>query len=118
MPKQTKADLLDAIKAANGTELAEADYTAKELELLLELAGDPAKKTEFDAQLAALKGRTSPPLPDKPKTASVMVAPAIAAYGGEFTDPESGVTIGQAPVEAPLTAFVREKLRADELVEG
>lgn len=56
-----KKDTVAAIKAANGTELNEADYTQDELDALLALAqGRDDKRKEFDEQAKALKGSPKP----------------------------------------------------------
>ncbi|MFD1734885.1 hypothetical protein ACFSC4_31375 [Deinococcus malanensis] len=121
-----KQDTVNDIKAANGAELNPDEYTQKELDTLLALAQDgDARRTEFDTQAASLKGSTRPSNTNttttEPKApagkVSVRVNDTIAAYGGEFTDPDNGQVIGKEAVSVPFTAFVREKLRSDELVE-
>lgn len=128
-----KQDTADQIKAANGTDLNPEDYTQKELDALLELAkGGDATRTRFDELAASVKGTTRPSNQNdttgtsatstastpKVKTISVRVNDEIAAYGGEFTDPDTRAVIGKEAVSVPHSAFVREKLRSDEIVEA
>ena len=49
---------------------------------------------------------------------TVKVSAAIAELGGEFTDPDSKATIGKEGVSVPHTAFVKEKIRSEEIVEA
>ena len=123
------------LKAANGADLNPEDYTQKELDALLELAkGGDATRAQFDELAASVKGSArpsnqndatgtgagTPPAASTPKvkTVSVRVNDAIAAYGGEFTDPDTRAVIGKNAVSVPHSAFVREKLRSDEIVEA
>lgn len=114
-----KADLIAEIQAANKAQVPEA-LTVKQLEELLPLAkqGD-AGRAAFDVKLQEF----TPQAPEAKPTAavkkiSVRVNDAIAAYGGEFTDPDNGQTIGKDPVSVEHTPFVRQLLRSDELVEA
>lgn len=130
-----KPDTVKDIKAANGADLNPEDYTQKELDALLELAkGGDATRAQFDELAASAKnttrpsnqndttgtstGTTSTASTPKVKTVTVRVNDAIAAYGGEFTDPETHAVIGKDAVDVPQSAFVREKLRSDEIVEA
>ncbi|GGR11419.1 hypothetical protein [Deinococcus ruber] len=123
----SKADITAGIKAANTVELDPNKYTASQLTSLLPLAqkgeGDRA---DFDSKLkefddAAAKLAANQPTPQEPKTflkpINVSVAPQIAAYGGEFTDPDSKASIGKDVVTVETTPFVMQKLRAGEIVE-
>ena len=118
-----KADQVKAIKDANGIELDAEAYTGSQLTELQKLAEEGktdltafnAKRKEFDDAKAA----SQPQAPTKgEKTVTVRVNDTIAAYDGEFTDPENGQVIGKTPVDVVQTAFVREKLQNDELVEA
>ncbi|UQN05467.1 hypothetical protein [Deinococcus sp. QL22] len=126
-----KPDQIAAIRAANGVELDPDAYTAKQLEALeglaekdkTDLTAFNAKRQEFDDAKAAATpapAAATPPAQDDPqvKKVSVRVSDAIAGYGGEFTDPDTGATIGAEPSSVPLTAFVRAHLRSEELVEA
>lgn len=127
-----KADQTAAIKAANGVELDVDAYTGPQLTELQKLAEEgkadltafTAKRGEFDRAKASAKPQTGaePEVGQSPakgeKTVTVRVNDTIAAYGGEFTDPDTRAVIGKEPVSVPQSAFVREKLRSDELVEG
>lgn len=125
-----KADQVKAIKAANGVELDVETYNGTQLAELQKLAEDGktdltafnAKRKEFDdakAAATAQGGGTQPAtLATGEKAVRVRVNDTIAAYDGEFTDPENGQVIGKTPVDVVQTAFVRAKLRNDELVEA
>lgn len=80
-----KTDTVVDIKAANGAELNPDDYTQKELDTLLALAKDPAKKAEFDKQVAALKGSSTSSTEDQPTsskpTSTTSDAPAEDTTG-------------------------------------
>jgi len=114
-----KADLIAEIQAANQAQVPEA-LTVKQLEELLPLA------KQGDAGRAAFEAKLKEFVPTAPETKpassvkkiSVRVNEAIAAYGGEFTDPDNGQTIGKDPVSVEHTPFVRQLLRTDELVEA
>lgn len=121
-----KDDQVKAIQAANGIELNEADYSAKQLGELQKLAEEGkaenleafnAKKQEFDSARAAANPAPASAKQSGEKKITVKVNAAIAAMDGEFTDPDSKATIGKKAVSVPHTAFVKEKIRSDELVE-
>jgi glucose dehydrogenase len=115
-----KADQTAAIKAANGTELDADTYSGAQLTELQKLAeadktdltAFTAKREEFDRAKTAAATAAA-----KEKTVTVRVNAAIAAYGGEFTDPDTHAVIGAKAAAVPYSAFVREKLRSEELVE-
>ena len=118
-----KADTVRDIKAKNGQDAPEA-LTAKQLEELLDIAErDGAENlTAFTAKLGEFTAAAQASAPSTAKapaekTVTVRVNDAIAAYGGEFTDPDTRKVIGKKLVTVPHSAFVREKLRSDELVE-
>jgi hypothetical protein len=128
-----KADQIAAIKAANGVALDPDAYTGKQLEALealaekdkADLTAFTVKQKEFDDAKTAGNPPATPAAnasaaDDEPKVkkVSVRVSDAIAGYGGEFTDPETGATIGAEASSVPLTAFVRAHLRSEEIVEA
>lgn len=128
-----KKDQIAAIKAANGAELMEANYSGKQLEELETLAKSGATdRTAFDAKVAefdqareAANQAPSPAPSTTPaakvsgeKMIAVKVSARVAAIDGEFTDPDSKRTIGKEAVSVPHTAFVKEKLRSEEIVEA
>lgn len=118
-----KADTLKEIEAANGQQVPE-DLTQKQLDELLTIAErDQADDlVAFQAKLAEFRpsagDKTGPQAPAKVKVVSVRVRDDIAAYGGEFTDLDSGETIGKDAVSVPKTAFLAEKLRSGEIVKA
>lgn len=122
-----KADTTAAIKAANGSDINPESYTSKQLDELLVLAQQgESGKADYEAKLEAFAPAPAAATAQAPESAgqkklerpiTVHVNDAIAAYGGEFTDPESLSTIGKDPVEVESTAFVAEKLRSRELIE-
>lgn len=134
-----KDDQIKAIEAANGVQLVEDNYTAKQLTELQKLAeeGKAENRTAFDAKVKefddareaaerevaaktpAAKAATAPPARKSgEKMITVKVSAAIAELGGEFTDPDSKATIGKDAVSVPHTAFVKEKIRSEEIVEA
>lgn len=122
-----KIDTVKDIKAANGQDAPEA-LTQKQLDELLVIAErDGADNTTaFSAKLTEFQGAasstgtssTTTVSTPKAKTISVRVNDTIAAYGGEFTDPDTRAVIGKEAVSVPHSAFVKEKLRSDEIVEA
>lgn len=110
-----KTDTIKDIKDANGQDAPEA-LSQKQLDELLVIAKRDSSGAldAYNAKLAEFQGAKAAP---KEKTIMVRVNDAIAAYGGEFTDPDTRLAIGKKPVGVTLTAFVREKLRSEELVE-
>ncbi|MBZ9753000.1 hypothetical protein K7W42_19360 [Deinococcus sp. HMF7604] len=113
-----KADTIRDIEAANGQKVPDS-LNQKQLDELLALATrDGAEKLDaFSSKLTELQGGGKSSEKAAP-TVTVRVNDAIAAYGGEFTDPGTREVIGKEPTEVPLSPFVREKLRSEELVEA
>lgn len=117
-----KADTIRDIKAANGQDVPERLKQAELDELLTLAQGGADKLDAFKTRLAELTTSTTESGSDKAeapkeKTVKVRVNDTIAEFGGEFVDPENRKVIGKKAVTVPLTAFVREKLRSEELVE-
>ncbi|MVN88283.1 hypothetical protein GO986_16175 [Deinococcus sp. HMF7620] len=114
-----KADTIRDIEAANGQKVPDT-LNQKQLDELLALAKrDGAEQRDaFDGKLNEFQGKGSGKAAPKEKTVTVRVNDAIAAYGGEFTDPGTREVIGKEPTEVPLSPFVREKLRSEELIEA
>ncbi|WP_104992717.1 hypothetical protein [Deinococcus sp. NW-56] len=115
-----KTDTISDIKAANGQDVPDS-LTQKQLDELLPLAQKGEEGlTDFQAKLTEFTGGSTSTAPKTSgeKQIKVRVNAAIAAYGGEFTDPDSRAVIGKDAVSVPHTAFVREKLRSEELVEA
>ncbi|WP_339098301.1 hypothetical protein WDJ50_18645 (plasmid) [Deinococcus sp. VB142] len=125
-----KADTVKEVLAANGQTVSE-DLTQKQLDELLTIAErDGAQNlTAFSAKLAEFtpaaqtepaqaKARSETPATPKVELVEVRVRDDIAAYGGEFTDMDSGRSIGKEAVSVPKTAFIAEKLRTGEIVEA
>lgn len=133
-----KKELAEAIKAATDVVLDPAKFTAPQLEQLREAAQNghdafDAKLTELtnakpagDAESTNAKptGDTEPSSSDdgddevEVDVVTVRVNDKIAAFGGEFTEPKTRVSIGAQPVTVERTPFVDEKLTSKELVEA
>lgn len=120
-----KADTIKDIKTANGQDVPERLKQA-ELDELLTLAKKDgadnldaftARLTELTASTSTTESGSDKAEAPKEKTVKVRVNDTIAAFGGEFVDPENRTVIGKKAVTVPVTAFVREKLRTEELVE-
>lgn len=120
-----KADTIKDIKAANGQDVPER-LKQTDLDELLTLAKKDgadhldaftARLTELTASTSTTESGSDKAEAPKEKTVKVRVNDTIAGFGGEFVDPENRKVIGKKAVTVPLTAFVREKLRSEELVE-
>ncbi|KQR33127.1 hypothetical protein [Deinococcus sp. Leaf326] len=120
-----KADTIKDIKTANGQDVPDSLKQA-ELDELLTLAKKDgsgnldaftSRLTELTASTSTTESESKKAEAPKEKTISVRVNDTIAAFGGEFVDPENRKVIGKKAVDVPRTAFVREKLRTEELVE-
>lgn len=118
-----KADTIKDIKTANGQDVPESLKQAELDELLTLAKKDGAGNLDaFKSRLAELNTSTTESggtkaEASKEKTVTVRVNDTIAGFGGEFVDPENRRAIGKDAVAVPRTAFVREKLRTEELVE-
>lgn len=110
-----KTDTIKDIKDANGQDAPEA-LSQKQLDELLVIAkrDGTGSLDAYTTKLGEFQGAKAAP---KENTIKVRVNDAIAAFGGEFTDPGNRRSIGKVPVDVPVTPFVREKLRSEELVE-
>lgn len=117
-----KADTVAEIKAANGVDLNPNDYTQAELDSLLTLAKDPAKRAEFDAQVKALKGSqptaqatTTPE--DTVPTLTVKVNPDKGS--GSYLHPVSkqAVVRGGEAVKLPDDAWTQDMVAKRFLTE-
>lgn len=118
-----KADTAVEIKAANGVELNPDDYKQSELDTLLNLAKDPAKRAEFDAQATALKGNapaqtgTAPEPEDTASTVTVKVNPDKGS--GSYLHPVSKAAIvrGGKAVSVPDDAWTQDMVAKRFLTE-
>lgn len=117
-----KKDTVAEIKAANGADLNPDDYTQAELDSLLALAKDPAKRTEFDAQVKALKGSQ----PQASSTAAEEdTAPALTVKvnpdkgSGSYLHPVSkqAVVRGGQAVKLPDDAWTQDMVAKRFLLE-
>ena len=120
-----KADTIKDIKTANGQDVPER-LKQTDLDELLALAkkdgaGDlgafTARLSELTASTSTIESGGDKAEAPKEKTVKVRVNDTIAEFGGEFVDPDNRKVIGKKAVTVPATAFVREKLRSEELVE-
>lgn len=135
-----KAENLAEITRLTGVELSDRDYKAPEVETLLTLAQDPAKRAEFDAQVVALKGNPAattdtsaegdaqPAAGDSGKTEEPTVAkdeaPTISVKvngdkaRGAFIHPTSKTRIaGEKAVSVPDDAWTQDMLAKRFLTE-
>lgn len=119
-----KADTVAEIKAANGVELNPNDYTQAELDTLLTLAKDPAKRAEFDAQVKALKGSQSTPqaatAPEPEDTAPTLTVKVNPDKGsGSYLHPVSkqAVVRGGEAVTLPDDAWTQDMVAKRFLTE-
>ncbi|WP_272977118.1 hypothetical protein [Deinococcus geothermalis] len=116
-----KKDTAAEIKAANGVELNPDDYTQAELDTLLALAKDPAKRAEFDAQAKALKGTpqasSTVAEEDAGPTLTVKVNPDKGS--GSYLHPVSkqAVVRGGEAVKLPDDAWTQDMVAKRFLLE-
>lgn len=121
-----KTDTVADIKAANGAELNPDDYTQKELDALLALAKDPAKKAEFDKQVAALKGSatedqssSSTPASTEDTTGKIRVKVTAGKGSGSYVHPVGKQLIqrGGDSVLVPADDWTDQMIRDKYLTE-
>lgn len=112
-----KADTAAEIKAANGVELNPDDYKQSELDTLLALAKDPAKRAEFDTQATALKAAQPSTTPEPAPTVTVKVNSDKGS--GSYLHPVSKAAIvrGGKAISVPDDAWTQDMVAKRFLTE-